>query len=84
MTTGTSRWGDYSTIWADPTNPKDFWIFQELPDGTNPNQWDTWITEIDPPFIAAASAVPEPGALPLLFLGAAPLLLTLRRRKLGS
>lgn len=84
MTTGTSRWGDYSTIWADPTNPKDFWIFQELPDSANPNQWNTWITEIDPPFIGAASAVPEPGALPILFLGFAPLLLILRRRKLEN
>lgn len=79
-----SRWGDYSTIWADPLNPHDFWIFQELPDATNPNQWDTWITQIDPPFFGPASAVPEPGALLLLFLGAAPLLLTLRRRKAGS
>jgi len=85
MTTGTSRWGDYSTIWADPTNPKDFWIFQELPSSTNPNQWNTWITQIDPPgTVGGGSSVPEPGVLPILFLGAAPLLLTLRRRKLAS
>ncbi len=79
-----TTWGQYSTIVADPNNPNDFWIFQELPDGTNPNQWDTWITQIDPPVSGAliASEVPEPGVLALLMLGAAPLLLlTLRQRR---
>lgn len=79
------RWGDYSTIQVDPNNPNDFWIFQELPNGTNQSQWNTQITQIDPPgAFGAASTVPEPGVLPILFLGAAPLLLTLRRRKLES
>ena len=87
QTSGASRWGDYSTIWADPTNPHNFWIMQELPSAANPNEWTTMITEIDPPgsvTVGPASTVPEPGVLPILFLGAAPLLLTLRRRKLGS
>ncbi len=87
QTSGGSRWGDYSTIWADPTNPHIFWIMQELPSATNPNAWTTMITEIDPPgpvTPGSASTVPEPGVLPLLFLGCAPLLLTLRRRKAGS
>lgn len=79
-----SSWAQNSSIVADPTNPNDFWIFQELPDGTNPNQWDTWITQIDPPVPGSVVAVPEPGVLPILFLGASPLLLTLRRRKVGS
>ena len=76
-----STWSQYSSVVADPTNPNDFWIFQELPSGTNATQWDTWITQIDPPLLGATVAVPEPGVLPILFLGAAPLLLTLRRRK---
>lgn len=87
QTTGSSRWGDYSTIWADPLKPNDFWIMQELPSSTTPNGWTTMITEIDPPgavTVGPASTVPEPGVLPILFLGAAPLLLTLRRRKIGN
>ena len=87
QTTGSSRWGDYSTIWADPNNPHNFWIMQELPSSTNPNQWTTMITQIDPPgptTIGPASTVPEPGVLPILLLGVAPLLLTLRRRKVGG
>ena len=87
QTTGPSRWGDYSTIWADPTNPHIFWIMQELPSSTNPNAWTTMITEIDPPGAVTsgpASTVPEPGVLPILLLAATPVLLTLRRRKFGS
>jgi hypothetical protein len=78
-----ASWGQYSSIVADPNNPNDFWIFQELPDGTNPNQWDTWITQIDPPVSGTLTAteVPEPDAMALLMCGAAPLLLTLRRRR---
>ncbi len=79
------RWGDYSAIQVDPNNPSDFWIFQELPNGTNLNQWNSQITQIDPPgAFGPGSTVPEPGVLPILFLGAAPLLLTLRRRKVGG
>ncbi len=78
-----ARWGDYSTVQVDPNNPSEFWIFQELPNGTNQNQWDTQITAIDPPG-GIGGTVPEPGVLPILFLGAAPLLLTLRRRKFGN
>ncbi len=81
--TSAGRWGDYSTIEVDPNNPNNFWIFQELPSGSSSTQWTTKITEIDPPG-GIGVAVPEPGVLPLLFLGAAPLLLTLRRRKAGT
>lgn len=81
-TAATPRWGDYSTIEVDPNNPNEFWIFQELPNGTQVNQWDTQITAIDPPG-GIGVTVPEPGVLPILFLGAAPLLLTLRRRSVG-
>ena len=77
------RWGDYSTIEVDPNNPNNFWIFQELPSSTSPTQWTTKITEVDPPG-GIGVAVPEPDSLALLSLGAAPLLLTLRRRKVGS
>ncbi len=79
----TARWGDYSTVQVDPNNPNEFWIFQELPSGTQVNRWNTQITAIDPPG-GIGSTVPEPGVLPILFLGAAPLLLTLRRRKVGG
>lgn len=82
-TASTPRWGDYSTIQVDPNNPNEFWIFQELPNGTQVNQWDTQITAIDPPG-GIGVTVPEPGVLSILLLGVAPLLLTLRRRKVGS
>lgn len=44
---GTSRWGDYSTLSADPNDPTRFWSIQEVPlDPVNNDVWFTQITEI--------------------------------------
>jgi hypothetical protein len=42
--TGTSRWGDYSTTTVDPVDPTRFWTIQEIPTGTT--TWSTQVTEI--------------------------------------
>jgi hypothetical protein len=42
--TGTSRWGDYSTTSVDPVDPTRFWTIQEIP--TAKTTWTTQVTEI--------------------------------------
>ena len=41
---GTSRWGDYSTTTVDPDNPNHFWIIQEIP--SRRSSWSTQVTEL--------------------------------------
>jgi len=42
-----SRWGDYSTLSVDPTDPTRFWSIQMLPpDADNSDVWSTEITEL--------------------------------------
>jgi hypothetical protein len=64
---GTERWGDYSTITVDPSNPNGFWTVQEIPIpggeiaglvGAN-TEWSTQITEI---------LVPEPASVSVLLI----------------
>ena len=61
---GLSRWGDFSSINVDPTDPNVFWTNQEFVSG--PDVWSTQITQI--------RIVPEPsvpailGATMLMFL----------------
>lgn len=43
-TDGTSRWGDYSAINVDPTDPSRFWTIQMVV--TAINQWSIQITEL--------------------------------------
>ena len=43
-TDGTSRWGDYSAINVDPSDPTRFWTIQMVV--TAPNEWSTQITEL--------------------------------------
>lgn len=57
--TGESRWGDYSTISVDPSNPDHFWTIQMLPlyDPADPtvgsaDLWHTQITEVITSLIA--------------------------------
>ncbi len=47
------RWGDYSAVQIDPTNPQAFWLFQEIPGpenvtvGNGPTaEWETVITHM--------------------------------------
>jgi hypothetical protein len=41
---GTSRWGDYSTTCVDPSDPTQFWTIQMYPSG--PATWSTQITQL--------------------------------------
>jgi hypothetical protein len=41
---GTSRWGDYSTTTVDPENPNHFWVIQEIP--SRRSSWSTQVTEL--------------------------------------
>ncbi|MEP6754409.1 MAG: PEP-CTERM sorting domain-containing protein [Chthonomonadales bacterium] len=58
------RWGDFSAVRLDPSDPTSFWAFQEFA-GTN-NNWSTQITQIK---IDSQQGVPEPGAVTLLGAG---------------
>jgi hypothetical protein len=44
--TGESRWGDYSAVSVDPSNPARFWTIQMLPMLNTGSQWQTQITEL--------------------------------------
>jgi len=70
---GTNRWGDYSWTTVDPTNPNNFWLFQEY--ALTNSTWGTIITEV-------GTAVPEPATIAML--GFWLIGLGLARRRTGS
>ncbi|HSU53187.1 MAG TPA: hypothetical protein VLT36_03925, partial [Candidatus Dormibacteraeota bacterium] len=43
-TSGISRWGDYSSLSVDPSDPTRFWTIQEI--ATGASVWSTRVTEI--------------------------------------
>lgn len=67
------RFGDYSTMVVDPSNPNAFWTFNQF--AVAGNQWGTQITQI---------LVPEPGSMVLAAMALAALVLAARRRKLRA
>jgi hypothetical protein len=61
-----NRWGDYNWATVDPTNPDDFWLFQQYPMAAQIeglSEWGTVITEV------SVTAVPEPATWTLMLLG---------------
>lgn len=69
---GRNRWGDYSSAIVDPSNPNNFWLFQEY--ASSNSSWGTVITEI--------STVPEPPTLAFFAFGLSALgLFGWRRRQ---
>lgn len=87
--TGRQRWGDYSQVSVDPTDPHQFYVIGEFareynntagghPGGTGGSRWGTWIGVVD----ASVTAVPEPTtwALMLCGLGAVGFIADRRRR----
>ena len=67
------RWGDYSTLVNDPSNPDVFWSFQEV--ALTRGAWSTQITQITLP-----TATPEPSGLLVVATGI-PCLIALRRKR---
>jgi hypothetical protein len=71
---GRQRWGDYSQVSVDPTDPHKFWLIGEFareyntpedghPGGTGGSRWSTWIAGID------VAAVPEPATWAMMIAG---------------
>jgi hypothetical protein len=63
---GESRWGDYSAISVDPSDPTHFWTIQMLPIYDNllgsGDLWQTQITEIITSLAAPQLAITPSGA----------------------
>jgi len=59
---GRNRWGDYSALQVDPTDPTRFWTVQEFASATN--EWQMRVTEL------RFTPVPEPSTVVLLAGGA--------------
>jgi hypothetical protein len=55
---GRNRWGDYSALQVDPSDPTRFWTIQEFASATN--DWQMRVTEL------RFNAVPEPSTIVLL------------------
>jgi hypothetical protein len=86
---GTQRWGDYSQVSIDPSDPHMFWVIGEFareynlaqfghPGGTGGSRWGTWIAEIDG---SSAAAVPEPSTWALMLFGLGAVAGVARRRR---
>lgn len=86
---GRQRWGDYSQVSVDPTDPHQFYVIGEFareynnaagghPGGTGGSRWGTWIGVVD----ASVTAVPEPTSWALMLggLGAVGFIANRRRR----
>jgi hypothetical protein len=75
---GRQRWGDYSQVTVDPTDPRSFWLIGEYALGydspTSFSRWGTWISNI-------SMAAPEPGVWGLMITGMALAGTALRRRR---
>lgn len=59
---GRNRWGDYSAVTIDPTDPYSFWTIQEWASGDD--VWSTQVTQL-----TVGPAIPEPGTIVLFGSG---------------
>ncbi len=86
---GRQRWGDYSQVTLDPTDPSKFWVIGEYareyndaagghPGGTGGSRWSTWISEIN-----AGTTVPEPASWAMFIAGFGVIGALQRRRRTG-
>lgn len=86
---GRQRWGDYSQVSIDPEDSSQFYLIGEFareynnadsghPGGTGGSRWGTWIAVVD------VSAVPEPSAWAMLFIGFGLVTVVARRRTAAS
>jgi hypothetical protein len=83
---GRQRWGDYSAVSLDPTNPELFWVIGEYareyndaasghPGGTGGSRWSTWISAVN------FAAVPEPSTWAMMIAGFGMVGLGMRRSR---
>jgi hypothetical protein len=66
---GRNRWGDYSSVTVDPTDPNKFWAIGEFANFRTggADGWGTWIGEIT--FGQVNAAVPEPATWAQMLVG---------------
>ena len=69
---GRNRWGDYSAVTVDPTDPTKFWVIGEYATTstlaqTNGDGWATWIGQVK--FSQVVGNVPEPATWAQMLLG---------------
>lgn len=85
---GRQRWGDYSQVSLDPSDPESFWIIGEYareyndpagghPGGTGGSRWSEWITQLT----LTQSAVPEPASWALMVAGFGMIGASLRQKR---
>ena len=85
---GRQRWGDYSAVSLDPSDPRSFWVIGEFareyndgvdhPTGTGGSRWSTWISQLD-----VGATVPEPATWAMMILGFGIVGAQSRRRRAG-
>jgi hypothetical protein len=86
--TGRQRWGDYSQVSVDPTNPNNFYVIGEIaleyndtagghPGGSGGSRWGTWVAELD----TSVAAVPEASTYLMMAFGLAAVGFASRRRQ---
>lgn len=74
---GRQRWGDYSQVSVDPTDPQHFYLIGQFareynnpasghPGGTGGSRWGTWIAMVD---AGAIVPIPEPSTWLMMALG---------------
>ena len=91
---GGQRWGDYSAISLDPTDPNKFYAIGEFareydlpefghPGGSGSSRWGTWIAAIDVS-TPIATAVPEPLGMAGTLIGGVAVLALRKRLKVKN
>jgi len=84
---GRQRWGDYSQVSIDPSDPTQFYLIGQFareynnaagghPGGTGGSRWSTWVA------VVGVTAVPEPSTWLMMIMGFAAVGLAARRRQL--
>ena len=86
---GRQRWGGFSQVTVDPTDPNSFYAIGEFareynlpafghPGGTGGSRWGTWVGVIN-----TTAPVPEPSSWLMMILGMAAVV-SLTRRQMGA
>lgn len=82
---GRNRWGDYSQVTIDPTDPSKFWLINNYADYRNQqggDGWATWISEVS--YANPTAAIPEPQNWALMIAGFGAIGVAARRQRQGQ